>query len=74
MHWKAAMTEHYCCVEDFISRSVSYLASGCMFTDLHYSYRVGISTARVIEMFVKHCGRLCKPSAYRSLQRIFGNR
>lgn len=25
-----------------------YLASGCTFTDLHYSYRIGISTARLI--------------------------
>ncbi|XP_018328718.1 protein ANTAGONIST OF LIKE HETEROCHROMATIN PROTEIN 1-like [Agrilus planipennis] len=33
---------------EMLAITLRYLASGCTFTDLHYQYRVGISTARKI--------------------------
>ncbi|KAG5879716.1 hypothetical protein JTB14_000394 [Gonioctena quinquepunctata] len=34
--------------------TLRYLASGCTFTELHYTYRIGISTAKLLNLTGRH--------------------
>nr|CAD7410273.1 unnamed protein product [Timema cristinae] len=45
---------------EMLTIAIRYVASGCSFTDLHYSYRVGISTASKIVRCV--CSAICEHS------------
>ena len=50
-----------------------YLASGCNFHELHFSYRIGISTASKIEKYVLVFGLLCFLNVFPNLQKSSGN-
>jgi len=44
-----------------------YLASECSFHDLHFSYRIGISTASKIEQYVSVIGLSCVQNVFTGL-------
>nr|CAI5819425.1 unnamed protein product [Callosobruchus analis] len=46
------------CIQSVQMLVITYLASGCMFTDLHYSYRLGFSTVR--EIVIEVCDAIWK--------------
>jgi hypothetical protein len=50
-----------------------YLASGCSFHDLHFSYRIVIPTASKIEMYALVFGLSCVQNAFPDLQKSGGN-
>jgi hypothetical protein len=50
-----------------------YLASGCSFHDLNFSYRIGISTASKTEKHVSVSGLSCVQNVFPNLLHSSGN-